>query len=383
MSTSQRPLPPPEGMVGVQQPDFQHGAVDKSDEWKKYITKAPRREITSDGNRNGKKSKIFGRESRKKSAIDEQIRSCTVRQMPFTDQFGDFGFYTGQVDDEGRPDGKGIMKYENGVFYEGTWTNGGQGKLAASQYERIRGGFTSWSGKGKGGTKSGSTMPWNSHKIDAVDHTVKTNVRGMEWTDLNGDSGRYTGEVDNDELPHGSGIMRFDFGLIAEGNWVHGVLKEGPLDRMTAAINVGQSVAPGMPINSGMSVGPGAVGYAGGAVSVLGAGGMSVAPPLGFGGGMAPPVANPMQYRGMNPSQHAMFAHQNAMMKMYGGAAGSVYGGGGSVYYGGAGSVYGGPGMVMPMQQMPPIPFQPMQQVAMQPQQHQNHQPPISNIILK
>jgi len=190
----------------------------------------------------------------------------------------------------------------------------------------------------------------------------------VEWN-LNGDSGRYTGEVDNDELPHGSGIMRFDFGLIAEGNWVHGVLKEGPLDRMTAAINVGQSVAPGMLINSGMSVGPGAVGYAGGAVSVLGAGGISVAPPLGFGGGMAPPVANPMQYRGMNPSQHAMLAHQNAMMKMYGGA------------------VYGGPGMVMPMQQMPPIPFQPMQQVAMQqqhqPQQHPNHQPPISNIVLK
>ena len=387
MSTSRPPLPPPEGMMGVQQPDFQHGAVDKSNEWMNYTTKAPRREITKDGNRNDKKSKLFGRDSRKRSAIDEQIRSCNVKQMPFTDQFGDFGFYTGQVDDEGRPDGKGIMKYENGVFFEGTWTNGGQDKLAASQYERIRGGFTSWGGKGKGGTKSGSTMPWNSHKIDAFDPTVKTNVRGMEWTDLNGDSGRYTGEVDNDELPHGSGIMRFDFGLIAEGNWVHGVLKEGPLDRMISAatMNGGQSVAPGMPINSGMSVGPGAVGYAGGAVSVLGAGGMSVARPLGFGGGMAPPVANPMQYRGMNPSQHAMFAHQNAMMKVYGGAEGSVYGGGGSVYYGGAGSVYGGPGMVMPMQQMPPIPFHHIQQVGMQhqPQQHHNHQPPISNIILK
>jgi len=387
VSTSHRSLPPPEGMMGVQQPDFQHGAVVKSNEWMNYMTNAPRREINKDGNRNGKKSKIFGRDSRKKSAIDEQIRSCTVKQMPFTDQFGDFGFYTGQVDDEGRPDGKGIMKYENGVFYEGTWTNGGQDKLAASQYERIRGGFTSWGGKGKGGTKSGNTLPWNSRKTDAFDHTVKTNVRGMEWTDLNGDSGRYTGEVDNDELPHGSGIMRYDFGLIAEGDWVHGVLKEGPLDRMisAAAMNSGQSVAPGMPINSGMSVGPGAVGYAGSAVSVLGAGGMSVAPPVGFGGGMAPSVANPMQYRGMNPSQHAMLAHQNAMMKMYGGAAGSVYGGGGSVYYGGAGSVYGGPGMVMPMQQIPPIPFQLMQQVAMQlqTQQHKIRQPPISNIVVK
>jgi hypothetical protein len=391
MRMPQDPFPRPGGTMDVQQqPEWQHQeapVVGKSNEWMKYATKASRRD-TEDGNSIGRKSKMFRRESSKKLAMNEQIKSCTVKQMPFTDQFGDFGFYTGQVDDEGRPDGKGIMKYENGVFYEGTWTNGGQDKLAASQYERIRGGFTSWSGKGKGGTKSGSTLPWNSRKNDAVDHTVKTNVRGMEWTDLNGDSGRYTGEVDNDQLPHGSGIMRYDFGLIAEGEWVHGVLKEGPLDRMisAAAMNGGQSVAPGMPINSGMSVGPGAVGYAGGAVSVLGAGGMSVAPPLGFGGGMAPPVANPMQYRGMNPSQHAMFAHQNAMMKMYGGAAGSVYGGGGSVYYGGAGSVYGGPGMAMPMQQMPQIPYQPMQQVAMQqqqPQQHPNHQPPISNIVLK
>jgi hypothetical protein len=278
--------------------------------------------------------------------------------MPFTDQFGNFGFYTGLVDDKGWPDGKGIMKYKNGVFYNGTWTNGSQDELAASQHNRIQGGFTLWGGKGKGGTKSGSTLPWNSHKNNAFDQTAKANVHGLEWTGLNGDSGRYTVEVDNDELPHSTGIMRYDFGLIAEGEWVHGVLKEGSLDCMinAAAINVGQSVAPGMQINPGMSVGPGAIRYAGNVISVLGAGGMSVAPPLGFGGGMVPPMVNPMQYRGMHPSQHAMLAHQNAMMKMYGGAAVSVYGGGGSVYPGGAGSVYGGTGMVMPMQQMPPFP---------------------------
>ncbi|KAL3764403.1 hypothetical protein ACHAW5_005045 [Stephanodiscus triporus] len=265
MSMPQRPLSHLEGMTDVQQPDYQHEEhpeVNKSKEWMKYTSKASRRETTEDGNDNVKKSKMFRRESKKKLDTNEQIKSYTVRQMPFTDQFGDFGHYTGQVDDEGRPDGKGIMKYENGVFYEGTWTNGGQDKLAASQYDRIRGGFTSWSGKGKSGVKSGGTLPWNSRKNDAHDASEKTNVRGMEWTDLNGDSGRYTGEVDNDQLPHGSGIMRYDFGLIAEGEWVHGVLKEGPHDRMisAAAMNGGQSVAPRMPINSGMSVGPGAMG---------------------------------------------------------------------------------------------------------------------------
>ncbi|KAL3817201.1 hypothetical protein ACHAXA_001756 [Cyclostephanos tholiformis] len=392
----QRSLQQRESMMDVQQqPDYQHQeapVVGKSKEWMKYTTQTSRQETTEDGNSNGKTRKLFGRESRKKSGKNEQIKSCNVKQMPFTDQFGDFGYYTGQVDDEGRPNGKGVMKYENGVFYEGTWINGCQDKDAASQYERIRGGFTSWSGKGKGGTKSGTTLPWNSRKNDAFDGREKTNVRGLDWTDLNGYSGRYTGEVDNDQLPHGPGIMRYDYGLIAEGEWVHGVLKEGPYDRMISAVamNGGQSVAPGMLINSGMSVGPGAIGYAGGAISVLGAGGMSVCPPVGFGRGMAPPVANPMQFREMNASQHALLAHQNAMMKMNGGAdGGGVYGGGGSVYHGGNGSVYVGNGMVMPMQQMPTMPIQPMQHVAMQQpfamqqQQPENHQPPISNIIIK
>jgi hypothetical protein len=387
MSVQQHPLQQVDSMMRVQrQPDCQYQEapeVGKSKEWMKYTMKGSRREITEDESDNGKTGQ---RGRRKVSGKNEQIKSCNVKQMPFTDQFGDFGYYTGQVDDEGRPNGKGAVKYENGVFYEGTWVDGCQDKLAASQYERIRGGFTSWSGKGKGGTKSGSTLPWNVHKNDAFDGREKTNVRGLDWTDLNGDSGRYTGEVDNDQLPHGSGVMRYDYGLIAEGEWVHGVLKEGPHDRMisAAAMNGGQSVAPGMPINSGMSVGPGALGYAGGAISVLGAGGMSVAPPVGFAGGMGLLAANPMQFRGMNASQHAMLAHQNAMMKMHGGAGGSVYvgGGGGNVYHGGAGSVYGGTGMVMHMQQMPPMSIQPMQHVGLQ-QEQQNHQPPISNIVIK
>eukprot|EP00956_Cyclotella_meneghiniana_P024313 scaffold48694_cov56-Cyclotella_meneghiniana.AAC.2 len=39
---------------------------------------------------------------------------------PSPPRFGDYGLYTGQVNDEGRPDGKRSTKYDNGVFYEGT-----------------------------------------------------------------------------------------------------------------------------------------------------------------------------------------------------------------------------------------------------------------------
>ena len=62
---------------------------------------------------------------------------------------------------------------------------------------------------------------------DAINDHEKTNVCRMPWTDLNGDTGRFTGSVNNDQLPHGKGTMKYDFtGLIAEGEWVNGVLKE-------------------------------------------------------------------------------------------------------------------------------------------------------------
>jgi len=307
----------------------------------------------------------------------------TVKQLPFTDNFGDFGLYTGAVNENGKPDGKGSMKYENGVYYEGTWTAGCQDEQAAQQYQRIRGGFTSWSGKGKSGTKSGYTMPWNARHGDRYDAQATTNVRGMDWTDLTGASGRYTGEVNAGRLPHGRGVMRYDVGLIAEGDWSHGVLQEGPADRLmgaAAAMNGGQSVAPGMQqIASGMSIGPGAAGAMSDAVSVLGNGGISVAPMGGFGPamGMMPP---PPMHPGINPmmamanqslqpaSQHAMIAQQNRMMTV---GMGSVYGGAGSVYGGGT-STFAGSQMPQAMSHIP----QGQQQLS-----GDNH-PPITQINL-
>jgi hypothetical protein len=67
----------------------------------------------------------------------------------------------------------------------------------------------------------------------------------------------------NDHLPHGTGIVKYDYGLIAQGNWVNGILKEGPHNRMiSAARSMGASMTP----CGSVSVGPGAIGYTGGAV---------------------------------------------------------------------------------------------------------------------
>ncbi|KAL7440599.1 hypothetical protein ACHAXH_004253 [Discostella pseudostelligera] len=324
-----------------------HQQPESNKDWMKYATTASARESADESSGIAKKaSKLIGR-TPTNLTNSQRKKVWKVKQMPYCDQFGDHGIYTGHVNEDGKPDGSGSMKYENGVFYEGTWTDGCQD--AAAQYARIRSGFTSWGGKGKSATKSGMVLPWNARKNDAHDGKEKSNVRGMEWIDMKGHSGRYTGEVNGDQIPHGNGMMRYDFGLIAEGEWVRGVLKEGPHDHLVAAMGGGQSVVSGMQrINSSLSLGSRSVGFPSGAVSVVSGGGMS---------GFMPPSI--MQFM---PSPHVMMAHQNAVMN-YGSAVGSVYGG--------AGSVYSSAGLPIPVQQIQYVPM---------PQQHQG--PPVPNIFI-
>jgi hypothetical protein len=334
----------------------------------------------------GRKSTMLGREKHSKSGSNVRQNCRTVKRMPFTDQFGDTGMYTGQVNEDCRPEGKGSMKYENGVYYEGAWINGCQEENAASQYGRIRGGFTGWSGKGKEASRSGMTMPWNARRNDSFDPNQKVNVRGMEWSDISGQSGRYSGEVNKDRIPHGRGIMKYDYGLIADGRWVNGVLDEGPQDRvisaaasigtgtgaMTLASNLSKgpmSIGPGLSVGPGMSIGPG----------------MSLGPTISVGAGMSvgpgpvmrmqgpgiqmghmttvgsmPTMLPPVQFLNLNPM---LTAEQHAMMTMHGG--------GSSMY-----------GMGMPMTM--PTPVHPPMQILLppmqQPQQLQTDKPPVSEI---
>jgi len=249
--------------------------------------------------------------SNKKMLKDRNRKTHPVTKMAYTDPYGDFGLYTGEIDDESRPHGKGKMKYDNGIFYEGSWihgqkddtqgkgnevsTMGGAGGVQQSSVtrERILSGFTSWKGQGQK-KKDGNTGKGSF-------------VYGLEWVDLRGQSGKYTGHVTDDDVPDGAGVMRYDFGLVAEGEWIKGVLNDGGTGGMhpTMAPGGGMVIAPG----GGMSVAPG-MSVAGGGMSVVsGMGMMSVA-----GGGMAgmgrcfPPTAsvvgggyNGMMNQGMNP----------------------------------------------------------------------------------
>ena len=182
-------------------------------------------------------------------------RHRRVEQMPFTDEFGDSGLYTGEVNEDCRPNGQGKMKYDNGVFFEGKWNNGvREGNLA--QRERMLSGFSSWKSASKKG--GGNSV-----------------VHGMTWIDRFGKAGQYTGDVNEHSVPHGKGVMKYDFGLIAEGEWVNGVLIDGQNigagGGMTAT---GGTVMGGMP---GGSVYPGMAGAT--MVSGKGMGGISTMGP--------------------------------------------------------------------------------------------------------
>ena len=52
----------------------------------------------------------------------------------------------------------------------------------------------------------------------------KKKVNGLPWSDYNGQSGRYTGEVNDQYLPHGHGEMVYDRGDVSSGIWFNGVL---------------------------------------------------------------------------------------------------------------------------------------------------------------
>lgn len=70
------------------------------------------------------------------------------------------------------------------------------------------------------------------HSLAIVEHKPpKTKrVNGLPWSDYNGQSGRYTGEVNDEYQPHGRGEMVYDRGVVSSGIWYKGVLDtEGPL----------------------------------------------------------------------------------------------------------------------------------------------------------
>jgi hypothetical protein len=195
---------------------------------------------------------------KEKKLLNRNHRVSRVENKAHVDQHGDAGVYTGEVNEDGLPHGKGKMKYDNGIYYEGKWSFGRQDSTI--QRDRMLSGFTSWKGQPKNkqkGEKGGGCT-----------------VYGMDWIDFNGMAGKYTGDVNDENVPDGRGIMKYDFGLVAEGNWIKGVLNGGSQNGQMAG---GATVIPGGTVVPGGTIVQGGPVVGGGAMSVVsGLGMMSI-----------------------------------------------------------------------------------------------------------
>mmetsp|Transcript_22083 Transcript_22083/g.52179 ORF Transcript_22083/g.52179 Transcript_22083/m.52179 type:complete len:554 (+) Transcript_22083:247-1908(+) len=225
-----------------------------------------------------------------------------VKKMAYTDDEGHEGVYSGTVNPQRKPHGRGKIIYHDGSKYSGTWSEGTKvhGKTtkktkssssssskATDKSGKLDKGHPATSGREGGGsgekkakkssfisTSDSSAPPSlstrdNRRKVAKVATTVQpsnqpsftgvpvrpsrqspaspgsstakqtalasykelfnkqsTVVKNMIFVDFYGDRGRYTGEVNENKMPHGVGEITYDHGLVQEGKWTNGILEE-------------------------------------------------------------------------------------------------------------------------------------------------------------
>lgn len=169
--------------------------------------------------------------------------NARVTRMPFTDQYGESGWYTGMVDaTSGTPHRRGTMNYSNGAVYQGEWINGVSATPSKTREEPMPCSVSSTSNRLRGhrlkqpqnqhhhhshAAPIGRTS-LTTHYEDAPSIPVMTQppprkvVCGMPWSDKNGSGCWYTGEVNSLNIPDGMGSMRYDSGIVSEGLWRDG-----------------------------------------------------------------------------------------------------------------------------------------------------------------
>jgi hypothetical protein len=182
--------------------------------------------------------------------------------MPFKDQYNREGSYTGEVNENGQPNGKGILKYKNDMDFEGKWKDGHSEEMDMAM-KKPKNGFSNWKTSTKVGKMEREKR--NEQEVDeyrsSIDHGVRSGsstigsgirsqqgtsihsgtrvqptndvgegqqrgrVSGMKWSDVNGFSGRYSGEVNSQKIPDGRGLMKYSNGVVEEGVFCNGVFQ--------------------------------------------------------------------------------------------------------------------------------------------------------------
>ncbi|KAL3764702.1 hypothetical protein ACHAWU_001532 [Discostella pseudostelligera] len=190
-----------------------------------------------------------------------------VTRMPYIDKYGSHGWYTGQVDPStGTPHGIGTMNYANGAVCYSEWNfgmsvnppteiqeepfmmgGGGGGSRSPRQPRHHHGSYRSPMGHGGRSylatlTEDGTSSDYeytdgpstqqqqqqqqhhHHHQQQQQQQQQSAVVCGLSWTDENGNTGSYTGEVNFLSIPHGMGSMRYDHGNVSEGMWRNGAI---------------------------------------------------------------------------------------------------------------------------------------------------------------
>lgn len=187
--------------------------------------------------------------------------------MPFTDAYGDKGWYTGEVaSGSGLPHGQGTMHYCDGRMRGGWWSNGLAGGPPKNQRsgpppgqhlgppppQHHGGGHGPPNNRSGASVSSRNTPPQQQqqqHRSPQPQSSKSNNNDGavfnLEWTDLHGKNGYYTGEADESGEPHGLGSMRYVDGMLVEGEWYHGELERRMQNLNVGGGDDGRSVASG------------------------------------------------------------------------------------------------------------------------------------------
>jgi len=208
-------------------------------------------------------------------------RLLRVAKMPFTDKYSRSGNYTGDINEYGQPHGSGTLRYTNGMVYEGIWTEGHSEDMDANMGKATKHGFSGdWKSGTKiakkerekrkeqdmddlrsfisqsvrsgmsgtnasesvgggtslqgGGSQYNNSINGNSNGRRPPPHSqqgqqgrpqqqTKEKVHKVPWSDVNGFSGHYTGEVNAQNVPDGRGFMQYSNGVVEEGMFCNGV----------------------------------------------------------------------------------------------------------------------------------------------------------------
>jgi len=155
--------------------------------------------------------------------FDSKVRAQQKIMLP------DGTLYEGEIDDDGKPDGLGRLRLQNGTDQSGEWHHG--------EAYRLTGTWVAPDGTkevgvwNRDGTKCGGTINWPDGRKYEGDWRIiegtpeRPHGTGvMTWPDGH----TYTGQFRDGEMD-GPGKMTWPDGRVQSGSWLHGVFHDSSL----------------------------------------------------------------------------------------------------------------------------------------------------------